>query len=282
MRKVTFVVNALTFDEESLDFIADVAGDASEVTGLFLLDTVTIGDTPEVKMLVGQAYVEEIVHSPFEQEEIENIVRKNIGIFLDGCSKRGVRAIAKEEKGNPQDIVKLYSRFSDIIVMSPHLSFYKDNNIPTDFAEDLLTHTECPILLSPERYTPIDEVVIAYDGSKTSMFALKQFCYQMQHYCTNKVTVLYINEGDEKNNHVANEGMLSEWLSLNCSSITFESLSGDARDVLFNYFLDNEDSNNKLLVAGGFGRSAVSRFFKPSTTDLVLKTADIPVFISHR
>jgi hypothetical protein len=46
----------------------------------------------------------------------------------------------------------------------------------------------------------------------------------------------------------------------------------------YRYLLEKK---NVLVVTGAFGRSTLSDLFKHSTAELLVKTIDLPVFISH-
>ena len=65
------------------------------------------------------------------------------------------------------------------------------------------------------------------------------------------------------------------------SKVSFLELTGEAREVLFEYLMTHNEQKNKLLVTGAFGRNYLSTFFKPGAAELVLKAVDIPIFIAH-
>ena len=60
------------------------------------------------------------------------------------------------------------------------------------------------------------------------------------------------------------------------NAVHLESVNGQPDVELFKVFLTRK---NKLLVMGAYGRKM---FFKRSTAELVLKTSDVPLFITHR
>lgn len=281
MKKIVLLINAEKFSPETLDFAANIAKlSGSAITGLFIHDTTIVASEPEMRLIGGQAYVEEIAISEEEQKAIQDTIENNIRLFHDGCAKRGVTSIAQLEKGIAMDIITHESRYADMFIASPLLSFNGDGNVPTVYVKEILTEAQCPVLLSAEANNPIDEIVIAYDNSKSSIFAIKQFSYLLPALLTRNVTVLYVSEDGKNDITEQDEISFTNWLEARCTKYSFVTLTGNASDVLLNYFLWN-DNNNKLLISGGYGRSAVSRFFKAGTTELVLKTADVPIFIAH-
>lgn len=282
MKKIVQVFDAQHFTPEALAFSASIAHHAgSTLIGLFIQDTSFIND-PGMNLIAGQFYVEEIVLTTEEKQKIQTNTDASIAAFLDGCKQYNIEGNAMVLQGTPSEILKTESRFCDMMIVSPLLSFDGEQAVPTVFVYNLLAAAECPVLLSPERFQQIDEVIIAFDGSKSASFAIRQFAYMLPLLCVGKVTVLNISEEGEKDTSIAaHHPSFTNWMEIHCPGYRQLTLVGNARDVLFNYFMENDENNNKLLVAGSFGRSAVSRFFKPGTTELVLKTADVPVFIVH-
>ena len=80
--------------------------------------------------------------------------------------------------------------------------------------------------------------------------------------------------GDRVDRYIACDILHTELVNVVASG---ESLpfAPDSFDVViatqvFEYFMEHNEDNNKMLVTGAFGRSHLSRFFKPGTTDLVV------------
>ena len=71
---------------------------------------------------------------------------------------------------------------------------------------------------------------------------------------------------------------LYEWLSTHYSSIETVVLEGDPADEIFEYLLRRE---KVMVVMGSYGRSSLSRLFRPSSAELITKTMTRPLFISH-
>jgi hypothetical protein len=280
MEKILLLANALDFKVETLDFAAYICKlNKSKLTGVFIeqqsLDTVS-----SIKTIGGTAFVEEITVSAEEQRNQLNLVEKNIATFKGGCKQKDVLAVVHHDKGNALEQVIEESRYADLIITDPSFSFDGDGKVPSKFVVELLSKAECPVLIAPEYYAQTDEIVLAYDGSRSSVFAIKQFYYQMSKLADKRVTVLHINKDSSPKKH-GQHAYFKEWLDMHFANVSFLELSGEARDILFEYFMTHNDHNNKMLVTGAFGRNYLSTFFRPSTAELVLKAVDIPIFITH-
>jgi hypothetical protein len=169
------------------------------------------------------------------------------------------------------------SRFADILVIDAATSFNKSyEGSPTEFVKDILKEAECPVIIAPESFDGIDEIIFTYNRTKSSVFAIKQFTYLFPGLKDKKVTIVQANEkgewaGTEKYN-------FKEWLQDHYSSISFEILKGDADSELLGYLLIRR---NVFVVMGAYGRTAVSQFFQHSRADILIKTVSQPIFISH-
>jgi nucleotide-binding universal stress UspA family protein len=282
MKKILLIIDGLNYVADDVRFAASVAAaSGSKLSGLFIQDTSVISSGAEMKMVAGQVYVEEIALSGDEQLEINKKIEKNIALFHEDCAASSVIGHSLRAQGVPLEVVLRESRFSDMLIISPLLSFSAEKNIPTHFVTGVLTASECPVLLIPEIYRTIDEIVVAYDGSRSAAFAIRQFSQILSGLGDKPVKVLHITEEGNEHYDLRYDDLFADWMNFHFTDFTIISFRGNARDVLFNYFMEEKESNNKLLVAGAYGRNAISRFFRPGTTDLVLKVADIPVFIAH-
>lgn len=282
MKKILLIIDGKNYVQADVRFAASIAAAAgAKLSGLFIQDTSAINSGAEMKMIAGQVYVEEIILSEDEQLEINKEIEKNIALFHEDCAASGVTGHSLRAQGVPLDVVLRESRFSDMLIISPLLSFFGEQKIPTHFVADVLAGSECPVLLVPEVFRTVEEIVVAYDGSKSAAYAIRQFCQLLGTYCNRPVKVLHITEEGNEHYDLRNDELFADWMKFHFSDFTIISFRGNARDILFNYFMEEKDSNNKILVAGAYGRNALSRFFRPGTTDLVLKAADIPVFIAH-
>jgi len=280
MEKILLLADALNYKPENLDFAAYIAKlGKAKLVGVFIenkdLDTV-----PTIKTFGGAAYVEEITIDADEHKKRADLVQKNIAAFKGGCIQREIMATTHHDVGNPLEQIIEESRYADLIIADPALSLTDDNRVPSKFIMEILSKAECPVLIAPEYFEQIEEIILAYDGSPSSVFAIKQLYYQFPKLSDKRVVVLHINK-DKIEDWGKHHTYFKEWLDMHFSNVSFLELTGDAREILFEYFMSRNEQVNQLLVTGAFGRSFLSTFFKPSAAELVLKAVDIPIFISH-
>ena len=200
MRKIVLVFNALDYRPGTLKFAAEIADlPDSAVTALFIHDNAGVALAPELRVVAGQAYVEEIVLTEEEKKKHQAAIEKNIAAFKDECAQYKHVCDVRVETGHPLNIIGTWSRFSDILIVSPLLTFKTDAHVPTEFVADLLPAAECPVMLCSEEQVQIKEVTLSYDGSKSAMYAIKHFFYLNPQYRDCKVKVLRINDSGKPN-----------------------------------------------------------------------------------
>jgi hypothetical protein len=269
MKKVLVAIYARQVSTNMLDFACYIAKlTHSKLTGIFL---------DNKKALAGAANEFAYESQTITAEAKEPLVKESVRLFTEACNNRGANCSVRHEEGMPDiDIIK-ESRFAELIIVDPEMSFREQKeDIPSGFIKELLSRSECPVILSPFSFYGIDEIVFAYDGSAASVFAIKQFIYLFPELTGKKLTVLQVNEHD--NDKMIEKDKIGELLQMHFSSIGFQLLYGKAGDELLGYLLGKK---NRIVVMGAFGRSMLSDFFKHSTAELIIKTINLPVFIAH-
>ncbi len=278
MEKILLAIDAVNLNMPALDFAGYIGRlTNSKITGVFL-ENLVADEKPVLKKAYGTRYVDwDIDESSPRYQDKRQLIEKNISFFKEACEKRSVKCNIHRDRGTPAHEIIAESRYADLIITDASTSFNKRyEGMPTEFVKDVLKETECPVIIAPENFDGIDEIIFAYDSSKSAAFAIKQFTYLLPEFDDRKVTVLQANKEGIWADH--DKHNLREWLQNRYSVIGFEAVKGNAEDKLFDFFLKRK---NAFLVMGAYGRNSVSRFFKPSHADLLIKTIAQPIFISH-
>jgi len=282
MKRIILLLNAANYKAEILDFATAIAKPGnSKIVGVFL-DHHHLDTEPSIKKLGGQVYVEEITEDPTERKRKKDLTQRNIELFMDGCAQREVCSLVHQGNENMMERIIDETRYADLVIADPSTSFSREKKVPSKFVLELLSRSECPVLLAPEYFEQPSEVVFAYDGSRSSVYAIKQFYYLLPYFADKKTTILHVSEhGEPLNVNERERNLLNEWLDKKFPESSFVTLNGDADDVLLKHFLAQETQFDKILVTGAYGRNLLSTLFKPSTADLLLKAVDVPMFITH-
>lgn len=209
--------------------------------------------------------------------EEENI-QENIDRFTSLCHKNNI-AFRIHEDQNDFALPELTkeTRFADLLIIGSEI-FFKNisDNEYSVFLKDTLQHTECPVMVVPEKYYFPSRNILAYDGSTSSVFAIKQFAYLFPDLCDNKTILVYAAEETED---IPAEVNIEELAASHFSDLAITVLNSGRKENLTEWVLKQE---NPLLISGSFGRQGFSSQFTRSFVINIIDAHRIPVFIAHQ
>ncbi|MGE5520914.1 MAG: hypothetical protein ACM3VS_13365 [Candidatus Dadabacteria bacterium] len=274
MEKILLVVNSHKPDMGTIEFGCRIAALAeTKLTGVFI-------DNPYTAFLpsapAGDSYFKAVREA--SGEVVTTDTDQAIRLFVDECRRKGIPSEIYTDKGDPIQEVIFESRFADMLIIDPDISFYdREEQLPSHFVKQILANAECPVLLGPEKFEEIEEIIFCYDGSASAVFAIKQFTYLLPEFSNMKVMLLEVNNSGSDEFNESDRRMM-EWLRTHYHSAYYHALKGEAKNELFNFlFLKRK----KILVLGAYGRSMLSNFFKKSAAEVLIRTVDLPLFIAH-
>lgn len=277
MEKIILAIDAIYPDKSAVEFACYLGRlTKSPITGIFL-ENLIANQQPVLKKAYGSVYMDWEVNKESNEYKFKmECVEKSIALFKEICVSRSVSYSLHRDTGVPARELINESRFADVLVVDAETSFNKKHEgTPTEFVKDILKKTECPVIVAPETFDAIDEIVFAYNDTN-SLFALKQFMYLFPQLNNKKTSLICVNEAgkwpkDER-------CKLQEWLKGHYADLHFEAIEGVAHDKLFDHLFKRK---NMFLVMGAYGRNALSLFFKQSHADLLIETFTQPIFITH-
>lgn len=275
MEKILLALDARNHNTKAIDFACYIGRlTRSRITGIFLENL--LSEDPRLIQTTEGAVLAP-GGSPAANKATSDGTEANIELFKEACGCREVVTLVHRDRGVPASEILSESRFADMIIIDPETSFSRAyEKVPGRFVKDVLQEAECPVLISPYSFESIDTIYFAYNGTKSSVFAIKQFTYLFPELRNHKVIVVNAHHNSET--AIEEQFKMKEWLKSHYNEVEFEILHGDPADELFGYLLDKK---NGIVVMGAYGRSMLSRFFKPSHAKLIVKTVNLPIFIAH-
>ncbi len=272
--KLLLATNPTNFNRKHLEFPAYFARLVNSGISLLSLENMTELNVPMVKYIALEGF-----DNPYklELETKKSLIEKNDEQFIQAFTEMGIDCNLQRAKGIPKEETIEASRFADLLFLSDNVSFALGNEEePTKYAEEVLIHAQCAVLVTPKNMQEINEVFFTSNGSFSSMYAIRQFTYLFPHFRDKKVTLLYVSENeDESASHKRN---IKEYLHHYYSNVEFRILMGRPSEAIFSYL---SKQKNCMVTFGAYGRSKISQFFKKSKANNILKTLDMPVFITH-
>ncbi|GGA94701.1 universal stress protein [Puia dinghuensis] len=283
MEKILLAMDAAKLNMKTIDFACYIARlTRSRLTGVFLEGLVgqTVSSAGNDPFGGGSGAWDSDADNPdvIRTTVESSVTEANIRRFRDACVCRETLSLIHRDRGIPLSEILSETRFADLLIVDGETSFSRsDRQIPGRFVKDVLDAAECPVLIAPYSFDAIDEIVFTYNGTASSVYAIKQFTSLFPQFHDKKVIVVNVRQ-DEKYS-IEDQFKMKEWLKAHYDNPEFVILKGEPADQLFGYLIERKKA---VVVMGAYGRSMLSRFFKPSQARLILKTINLPIFITHQ
>jgi hypothetical protein len=272
MKQILFVGAGNDFPQGAFQFLLSMQEqEPVNVMGLFF-SPINIEGMVTAAHLPIQAPYDRLVKK--ERETVE----ANKELFAKQCEQHYIRYRIhdNEDQWDKQVLVK-ESRFSDLILLSGEL-FYAEVKLhqPNYYLHEALHAAECPIMVIPEDYSHCEHLFIAYDGSRESLFAMKQFCYLLPQYTNLPTEIVYVKE--ESEGDIPDLDHLRHYSRHHFESMSFSKLNFKATRYFAGWIGERQ---HVMLISGSYGRSPFSYVAKRSFADKIVHEHKIPIFIAH-
>lgn len=278
MLKILLAIDAISINTGALEMAGYLGRlTKSKLTGVFL-ENLVAEEKAVLKHSQGMTYVDWEADEKADGYRAKlELIEKNIRFFKEGCINREVGFNLHRDHGVPVYELINESRFADLLVVDADTSFNKRyEGHPSEFVRDILKRAECPVIVAPEKFSAVDEIIFGYNGSPASLFAIKQFTYLFPPLRNKKVTIIQVNESGDWQD--PDKYKFKEWLKEHYTDLHFEALLGDPDTKLFDSLYQRK---NIFLVMGAYGRNGLSRFIKRSQADSLIQRITQPIFIAH-
>ena len=199
--------------------------------------------------------------------------------FQKACEKSKITFSVHRNKSIALQELKHESMFADLIIINEYETFtkYKEKP-PTRFMKDLLGDVQCPVMVVPNDFKPVDKIVLLYDGGPSALYAVKMFSYLFGNFQDLPVEVYSVNDR-MGNLRLPDNKLMKEFIKSHFPRATYTVVKGNAEEQILGYLRNRKE--NELVVLGAYRRSELSRWFKISMADTLIKELDTPLFIAH-
>jgi hypothetical protein len=199
--------------------------------------------------------------------------------FSKACQVAGLEYNVHHDRNIAIQDLKHESIYSDLLVIDSKetLTHYSEKP-PTRFIRDLLSDAQCPVLLVPQKFKPVEKIILLYDGEPSSVHAIKMFSYLLPQLTQIETEVISVNPVNSTLNMPDNR-LMKEFMKRHYPKAKYKVMKGLAEDEIVKYLKGQE--GNTLVVLGAYRRSAVSRLFRESMADRLMQKVKLPLFIAH-
>lgn len=278
MKKFIAAFDGLNFSESTMSYAIFLAKHANaHLVGIFLEDFMrhSYGLT-EIKQYEG-GILDHYLHDLNEKDNVER--DESVVVFELACQNSGLNySVHRDRNVAIQDLLH-ESVYADLLIIDAHETITRyTESAPTKFIRELLNDVQCPVILVPQKYEPVDNVILLYDGEPSSVFAVRTFSYlfeSMKHFDTEIITVKKQNESW----HVPDNKLIKEFMKRHYPKAEYVVLKGLAEDEIIKYL--QREKRNAMIVLGAYQRNKFSRLFRQSMADYLLMHLKMPLFIAH-
>ena len=277
MKKITAAFDGLKYNKATAAYAqAIAAADEALLSGVFLEDF--LYHSFNFLDMVGETA---IPGGKLKQlRDADKQTRANArSIFKESCITQNISYTIHEDTTFAlQDLLK-ESIYTDLLVMGMDetLTHYPETR-PTSFIRNTLAGIQCPVLLVPLSYTPIQKVILLYDGSLSSVYAIRMFHHMLRWLGSISTCVLYVSKKAEQ--ALPEDTLMREFIESHYPNALYLTLQGDVEEMILNYL--QKEKPGTLVVLGAYQRSSVSRLFRPSLADRLMEVLDLPLFVAHQ
>lgn len=272
MKKVLIVFDGISFSIGAFEFAKHLNSvEKIMLTGVFIPQINYSSLWSYTGAMAGPAIM------PLSATDEDSQVSDSIGRFEELCRQNDITfTVHKDYFDFALPELKKETRFADLLLLSGERFYqHSSSNQNNDHIKDALQAAECPVIVIPENFQIPSTIILAYDGSVSSVYAIKQFAYLFSQLEI-KQTFLVFASKDEK--EIPDERNIIELVSQHYQNMKVYKFHNHRKE--FTSWLD--EKKGAILVSGSFGRSAISLVFRESFVNDILSAHKIPVFIAHK
>ncbi len=204
---------------------------------------------------------------------------KAAALFEKACRKAGIEyTIHRDKNISIRDLLH-ESIYADLLVIHQHETFtHYTEKAPTRFIRDLLSEVQCPVLLVNQPWTPVKKLIFLYDGAPSAVHAIRAFSYLFP--ALEKLPSLVVSaKGYYTDLHLPDNKLMKEFMKRHYQHCTYEVVKGQEETEILKTL--EKQKAGALMVLGANRRGTVSRWFKESMSDVLMKKSIGPLFIAH-
>jgi len=276
-RKVLAVFDGYKFSKSTLEYAIQFTRQANAfLVGVFLDDSI-YRSYNLLSALKSGKHADKLIREldAKDQEKRDATVRQ----FEKTCGKAGIHYTCHRNTGIAIQELKQESIFADLLVINNNETFNRVlDSPPTLFIKELLGGVQCPVIIVPGKYKPIDKITLLYDGKPSSVFAIKMFSYLFGELTDSPVQVFNVKDPMD-GNHLPNNKLMREFIKRHFPGAEYIVQKGEAKLQILTHL--RYQKGNELVVLGAYRRSEMSRWFKTSMADVLMKELNTPLFIAH-
>ena len=278
MKKFIAAFDGLSFSETTMNYAIYLAKHCkAHLVGVFLEDFMRRSyGVADITSYQGSDF-DKHMHDLNEKDKEER--DESISIFEKYCRDAGLNYSVHRDRNVALQELLHESIYADLLIISESETLTRfEEVVPSRFVKNVLNEVQCPVVVVPPKYKPIDKVILLYDGEPSSVFAVRTFSYlfdEMKSAETDVITVKPL----EDSLHMPDNRLIKEFVKRHYPKVEYVVLKGHSEDEIIKYL--HREKKDPIVVLGAYRRSSFSRLFRPSMADQLMQHVKMPLFIAH-
>ncbi len=219
------------------------------------------------------------VHSGIIEADKSQInLTENTDRFTSLCEEHKITySISRGDYTLPMPQLMKQTRYSDLLIAGSEV-FFRSTSTENfaDYLREALHKSECPVVVVPEKFNFPENIVLAYDGSPSSVHAIKQFAYLFPECCNKKLLLAY--ESKDATRQMPYEAEIRSLIECHFPNVKYQEFRSDRENNLNTWLAGQQDV---IVVAGAADRTSLSELAKKSFISELVSAHKIPVFLAH-
>jgi nucleotide-binding universal stress UspA family protein len=277
MKKMIAAFDGLKYQEANAEYAIELAKQShTHLVGIFL-DDMIYHSYRFADLIVNDEVSDRKVKELNEKDKATR--KQSIHLFKSACERAGIEFSIHHDRNVAIKDLLHESIYADMLVICKKENFsnYHDK-FPSDFLSDVLADVQCPVMVVPEKYKPLQSLIFLYDGDPSSVYAIKMFCYSLAVLRYLPAKVLSVKPV-KQSLHLPDNKLMKEFTNQHLPKAEYVVLKGEAENTILTYLQQQKDE--ALVVLGAYRRGRISRWFRPSMADMLMKNTNFPLFIAH-
>ncbi len=269
MRNIFVVFNGVDYSPHVLNFAIFAAKQNASVLHPIFLKPLHVEESLQYPFPNDLSGTQSLFSRKELDEEDQKGMDANLQVFIDECKENDLQYKTERKLETLEELIDL-TAFADLTMVDARSEIGKYSVI------DLLTDAHCPTILVPATSQLPDKIVLCYDGSASSMYAIKMYSYLFPEWKNKPTELLTINPPSNDKD----ETYMDDWCDNHFTNLAKHQAQGNVHQELINFI--QPESEKKLIVMGAFGRSALSRLLHRSLAARVIEETSASLFITHQ
>lgn len=277
MKKIIVAFDGLKFSDSALQYAVHITKlNKAHLVGI-LLEDISYTGYRIYDLIKTEGVIDSQVKKLDEQDK--KLRDRSVELFENACRIAGVNHTIHRDRKIALNELLHESIYADLLVIDRKetLTHYREK-LPTRFIRDLLTDVQCPVLLVPPKFKPAQKLIILYDGEPSSVHAVKMISYLFTLPDYNTVEVLSVKD-PEQTLHIPDSRLIKEFMKRHYPNARYHALKGMAKEEIIKYL--KAEKERVLIALGAYRRGRISRWFRSSMADELMKELQLPLFIAH-